>query len=240
MCKEIELSIISTETAGNIRNNETLNEYIIENDFSDIILGNALEGTPIIKMGNNTPRVMLTAGVHGNELPPQAAALRMAENLNSRDINGTVFMIPFSIPQATMRGSRRFKGVDMNRKASTQGYITNEIIKLVKSLKIDSTADFHATKPYSNPGIESVFCSKKPCIQSFKIAEYISNMTSSKIICHETAGSLYNGALEDESNLSGVPAVTCEVVSHNNMIDSGSLERSYLQMIAYLSYFNII
>jgi hypothetical protein len=240
MVTELNIRIISPETAGNIRKNQILIEHIPDGDLNYRILEIALKGTPIIKMGDGYPRVMLTAGIHGNELPPQVAALRMIENLNSQVINGTVFIIPFTIPQATMNGSRRFKGFDMNRKASSEGYITHKIIETVKSLKINSLADFHATKPNSNPGVESVFCSKKPCILSFKIAAHINKISSSKIICHETAGSLYSGALEDECNISGVPAVTCEVVSNNNKIDSGSLDRSYLQMMAYLDYFDVV
>ena len=240
MVTELIIRIISLETAGNIRKNQIIMEHIPSGDLTDRILEIALKGTPLIRIGNGHPRVMLTAGIHGNELPPQIAALRMIENLKSQHINGTVFIIPFTIPQATMHSSRRFKGFDMNRKASSEGYITNNIIKTIKSLKINSLADFHATKPHSNPGVESVFCSKKPVIQSFKIAEHINEISSSQVICHEKAGSLYSGALEDECNLSGVPAVTCEVVSHNNKLDSGSLERSYLQMIAYLNYFDIV
>lgn len=240
MMTELELRTISPETFGDIRRNEILVEHILNNDFTNRILKTALKGTPLIKIGSGHPRLMLTAGVHGNELPPQIAALRMAENLKSQDISGTVFIIPFAIPQATMHGSRRFKGFDMNRKASSEGYITNKIIENIKFLKISAVADFHATKPNSNPGVESIFCSKKPCVESFKIAEHINEITSSKVICHEIAGSLYNGALEDECNLTGVPAVTCEVVSYNNKIDSGSFERSYLQMMAYLDYFDVI
>jgi len=66
----------------------------------------------------------------------------MIENLKSQHINGTVFIIPFTIPQATMHSSRRFKGFDMNRKASSEGYITYKIIDTIKSLKINSLADF--------------------------------------------------------------------------------------------------
>ena len=240
MVTELKIRIISLETAGNIRKNQSIMENLPSGDLTDRILKIALKGTPLIKIGNGHPRVMLTAGIHGNELPPQLSALKVIENLKSQCINGTIFIIPFTIPQATMHGSRRFKGFDMNRKASSEGYITNNIIKTIKSLKINSLADFHATKPHSNPGVESVFCSKKPCIQSFKIAEHINKISSSQVICHEIAGSLYSGALEDECNLSGVPAVTCEVVSYNNKVDSGSLERSYLQMMAYLDYFDIV
>ncbi len=240
MVTKVELRIISPETAGDIRRNKILGQYILNSDFTNRILKTALRGTPLVKIGNGYPRLMMTAGVHGNELPPQIAVLRMIENLKSQNIDGTVFIIPFAIPQATMNGSRRFKGFDMNRKASSEGYITNKIIENIKFLKINSIADFHSTKPNSNPGVESVFCSKKPCFQSFKIAQHINEITSSKVICHEIAGSLYGGAVEDESNIVGVPAVTCEVVSYNNKIDSGSLERSYLQMMAYLDYFDIV
>ncbi|HEY0196225.1 MAG TPA: succinylglutamate desuccinylase/aspartoacylase family protein, partial [Methanobacterium sp.] len=201
--------------------------------------GSARGGTPLVRIGKGSPRIMLTAGIHGNELSPQIAALMVAQKLEGQKINGTVFLIPFAVPFATMKSSRRFKGFDMNRTAFKEGYLSNEIIKVAKDLKLDSLADFHATKPYSNPGVESIFCSKKPCLESFKIAEHINKATLSKIICHKNAGTLYNGALEDECNKSNIPAVTCEVVSHNSKVDRGSQERSYLQMIAYLSYFGI-
>ncbi|OPY24016.1 MAG: Succinylglutamate desuccinylase / Aspartoacylase family protein [Methanobacterium sp. PtaU1.Bin242] len=240
MGSAVKIRIISPETAGNIHKNKIIIENIPDGHLTEKILEAALKGTPLINMGNGSPKVILTAGIHGNELPPQIAALQMIEHLKDKDLNGSVFMLPFAIPYATMKSSRRFKGFDMNRKASSEGYITNKIIKAVKSLKICSLADFHATKPHSNPGVESIFCSKKPCNKSFKIAEHINRAISSKIICHDNAGTLYTGALEDECNLSGIPAVTCEVVSHNNKIDPGSHERSYLQMKAYLDYFNIL
>jgi predicted deacylase len=139
-----------------------------------------------------------------------------------------------------MENSRRFKGVDMNRAASKGGFISNNILNAIKDLKISAAGDFHSTKPGSNPGVESVFCSKSPCYKSYLIAKYITESTYSKIICHKEAGALYNGALEDECNLEGVPAVTCEVVSQNGLITNEGHERSYLQMISYLKYFDII
>jgi predicted deacylase len=139
-----------------------------------------------------------------------------------------------------MENSRRFKGVDMNRAASKGGFISNNILNAIKDLKINAVGDFHSTKPGSNPGIESVFCSKSPCYKSYLMAKYITESTSSKIICHNEAGALYNGALEDECNLEGVPAVTCEVVSQNGLITNEGHERSYLQMISYLKYLDII
>lgn len=235
-----KISIVSPETAGDIHKNRILRENIRETPLTKKVINAASKGTPLLKLGGGSPRIMLIAGIHGNELPPQIAILELLEQLVQEKLDGTLFIIPFAIPFATMKGNRRFKGFDMNRTASKKGYISNRILSAVKTLKIDSVADFHATKPHSNPGVESVFCSKKPTYQSFQIAEHIIRATSSQIISQEHAGTLYGGAMEDECNLAGFPAVTCEVVSHNNRVDPGSQKSSYLQMMAYLSYFEIL
>ena len=51
----------------------------------------------MIKIGDMHPKIMIIAGVHGNELPPQIAALWLAEELWGGNINGTVYIIPFAI-----------------------------------------------------------------------------------------------------------------------------------------------
>lgn len=234
-----KLQIISKKTAGNLQENHIFLENLQKNRLTCKILDSAKEGTPLIRIGKGSPKIMLTAGIHGNELSPQIAAFLLAQKLTEGDAKGTVYLIPFAIPFATMKSSRRFKGFDMNRTAFKEGSLSNEIIKVARDLKLDSLADFHATNPYSNPGVESIFCSKKPCMESYKIAEHINKTTKSKIICHKNAGTLYKGALEDECNLSNIPAVTCEVVSHNGKVDPGSYERSYMQMRTYMGYFGI-
>ena len=234
------ISTISHETKGEIEKNIHLMEHAPKGEFMNELVGAAKSGTPLIKIGHGSPKVMITAGIHGNELPPQVAATWLIENLSKAELNGTVYIIPFAVPHATMENSRRFKGIDMNRAASKGGFISNNIIHAIKTLKIDAVADFHSTKPGSNPGVESVFCSKSPCYKSYLIAKHITDSTSSKIICHKEAGTLYSGALEDECNLEGVPAVTCEVVSRNGLVSGKSPLRSYLQMEFYLKYFDTI
>ncbi len=235
-----DITIISKDTGGRVEENENLMPHIPKDVICTRLIKSAIYGTPMLKIGDIPPRIMLTAGVHGNELPPQIAALWIAGELSGKNINGTVYIIPFAIPNATMKNSRRFKGFDMNRSASKSNSASNKILKAADKFQIVSLADFHSTKPRSNPGIESVFCSKKPSPESFIIAKYITNETSSKVICHKNAGSLYNGALEDESNIKCTPAVTCEVVSENCVVKPGSIERSYLQMRSYLKYFGIV
>ncbi len=237
---EWEIEEIAPDTGGDIALNEDLIGEIVINDLGNHIIKAAKKGTPLLKLGSGSPRLLLCAGIHGNELPPQIAFFRLLTHLESKKIMGTLYIIPIAIPYATMKNSRRFQGWDMNRKSFKEGYISNSILKTAQKLKIDAAADFHSTQPQSNPGIESVFCSKKPCYESFKIATHITDQSSSKVISQEKAGTLYGGALEDELNINGIPAVTCEVVSRNGRVDSGSVERSLMQMKSFLKYFNII
>ncbi|NYB51812.1 MAG: succinylglutamate desuccinylase/aspartoacylase family protein [Methanobacteriaceae archaeon] len=237
---EFKIETLAWDTGGDITLNEDLMSEISLNDLGNHLVDVALKGTPLLKLGKGSPRILLCAGIHGNELPPQVAIFRLLIRLENKKIKGTIYIIPIAIPHATMKNSRRFKGWDMNRKTFKEGYISNTILETAKAEKIEAAADFHSTQPQSNPGVESVFCSKKPCYESFEIASHITSETSSKVISQEKAGTLYGGALEDELNINGIPAVTCEVVSRNGMIDSGSVERSLLQMESFLNYFNII
>jgi uncharacterized protein len=237
---ELDISIIDPGTGGSIEKNQNLKMHLSREKITESLIEVAKKGTPLVRMGSGFPTVLLIAGVHGNELPPQAAVSWLFSELDKNNIAGTVYIIPFAIPYATMENSRRFQGWDMNRKAFKEGTTSHHIIRTTQKLNIDAVADFHSTQTQSNPGIESVFCSKNPCYESFKIATHIAHQTSSKIISQEKAGTLYGGALEDELNLSGIPAVTCEVVSQNGKIDPGSIKRSNLQMQAFLGYFNVL
>lgn len=235
-----KVSLISTKSGGDLLDNENISKNISKSLVSDLLLRLAARGTPLIELGKGYPKVMIIAGVHGNELPPQLAALNLIEMIQYHKLRGTVYLIPFAAPGATMKNSRWFNGVDLNRASSSKGSITNNIVKLIQMLNVDAVADFHSTKLRSNPGRESVFCSKNPCPESHEIASYITENTSSELICYSMAGSMYNGALEDECNLKGVPAITCEVVSENGEVTAGSPERSHLQMQSYLEHFRIL
>lgn len=235
-----KISLISTQARGNIGDNDILKKDISSSISSKILIKIAKKGTPLVQLGNGNPKVMLIAGVHGNELPPQIALLNLIERLRDSKLNGTVYIIPFAAPAATMNNSRWWDGADLNRAASKEGSITYKILELIQELELDAVADFHSTKIGSNPGRESVFCTKNPCCESHEIAQFITKKTSAELICYNNAGTMYNGALEDECNIWGIPAVTCEVVSENGQITPGSTQKSLMQMESYLRYFKII
>ena len=237
---DLELEIISKDSGGFVSANKNIFDKINLSLNSKFILNQAIKGTPMIKFGNGDPKVMIVAGVHGNELAPQIAALNLIDHIYDLDLNGTVYVIPLASPKSTMENSRYFEGVDLNRSAHKPNVITNLILKKAKKLEIDAIGDFHSSAPNSNPGREGVFCTKVPCSKSYFIADYIAEKTGSEKILYPSAGIPFKGALEDEANLKQIPAVTCEVLSAVGYSNDKICKRSFLQMIAFLEYFGIV
>jgi predicted deacylase len=228
---------ISSTSGAYISANHYLFKYIPKTPLSRYVLSQSLKGTMIYKFGSGDLKLILVSGVHGDEIPPQIASLFLMEKLANRYLNGTIYIIPFVAPEATMNNRRWFNGVDLNRSSTSVNSLTYLILKKAKELKIDSIADFHSTALNSNPGKEGIFCSRNPLNESYEIGKHVSNKMGSEIISYETAGSAFKGALEDESNLSGIPSVTCEVLSAKGYADEKSYLKSLEQMEAYISYF---
>jgi predicted deacylase len=239
----LNFSFISYESGGNIIFNNNMAQNIPKHTITNSIIKQTIKGTPIFRFGSNfsdRPKVAIISGIHGNELPPQIASLLLINKLQNRYLDGTVYVIPFSAPKATMNNSRWFNTLDLNRSATIDGSVSNLILKKIKELNLDSVGDFHSTAPNSNPGREGIFCTLHPSSESYEIGKYISNNTGSDVIYYKEAGSAYKGALEDECNLLGIPSVTCEVLSPNGQVNEKTYLRSLAQMECYLKYFNII
>ncbi len=237
----VKMKVIISGTGGTVTNNYYVKKNIPKSQLTSQILTLSKKGTPIIRVGNGSgPKVMIVAGVHGNELPSQIAALKLANYLKSRSIKGTVYIVPFVVPSNTAKNVRYWKGKNLNSVTNVAGTPTNKILKLAKKLNVTVLGDFHSTKPGGDPGKMSVFSTKHPTYQSYSIAKYISKKTGSSLIAYNQAGAEYPGALEDASNLAGIPSVTCEVLSPHGTVKSGSVTGSYNQMIALLKYKKII
>ena len=235
--RNFELEHISYETGGYISANRNIFNNIRLTENTKYILKEAVKGTPLIKIGKNYPKVMIVAGIHGNELAPQISALNLIDQIHDLDLLGTLYIIPFASPKATMLNSRYFNGGDLNRLSHKEGSVGNLILNRAKELEVSAIADFHSSAPNSNPGKEGVFCTQYPTIGSFNMADFISKMTGSEKIVYSSAGIPFKGALEDESNLEGIPAVTCEVLSAIGYANERICNRSISQMKAFLQYF---
>ena len=235
--ENVEMTYVSFLSKGYIAKNKHILENIKLTSFTKFILQSCIYGTPIFKMGNSGKKLLVLSGIHGNELPPQLANLELLNELIDKDLNNTVYFIPFASPKSTMNNERTFNEVDLNRAAHINNSLSNTIVQVIEELKIDVVGDFHSTAYNSNPGFESVFSSKNPTPESVLIAQHISGTVGSEIICYDIAGSQYRGAVEDVCNLRGIPAITCEVVSPFASVGKGSFEKSLKQMKSFLEYF---
>ena len=236
-----KMEVIITGTGGDITRNYLIMQNIPRNQFIDQIISLARSGTPMITFGDgNGPKVMITAGVHGNELPAQIAAMKLINYLYGTPIKGTVYVVPFVAPSSTAQNTRLWNGQNLNSIANVAGTPTNQILNLAKQLHVNALGDFHSSQPGGVPGKNSALCTRSPTYESYVIADYISRQTGSALVAFNQAGVDYPGALEDVTNLAGIPAVTCEVLSPHGTVAAGSVNMSFNQLLAFLRYYGII
>ena len=233
----LEMSYISDLSRGFISRNTNLFKNLEMNRFTQFLLEKCVYGTPIFKLGNGGNRILILSGVHGNELPPQIANVKLLNSLLFEDLRNTLYIIPFASPKSTMNNERTFNGMDLNRSAHINDSLSNLIVREVENLGIDFVGDFHSTAFNANPGCEAIFTSKSPSAESYLMANYISRDVGSEIISFDYAGSSYKGAVEDICNLNGIPAITCEVLCPFGNVGKGTAERSFAQMNSFVSYF---
>ena len=235
------IEVIYSGTGGDITKNSLVYNSIPHTSITDQILAAAKKGTPMVTIGTGSgPKVMIVAGVHGNELPAVIAVMKLINDLSKKSMAGTIYVVPFAIPSNTVAVTRYWNGVNPNHVANQAGTPTNKIITMAKQLKVKALADFHSTQPGGVPGKNSILCTKYPTYESYKIALSISKQTGHSLIYEYQAGASYPGAVEDVCNLAKIPAVTCEVLSAHGTVASGSVTSSYNQMIAFLRYETLI
>lgn len=235
------IEVIYSGNGGDITKNSLVYNSIPHTSITDQILAAAKKGTPMVTIGTGSgPKVMIVAGVHGNELPAVIAVMKLINDLSKKSMAGTIYVVPFAIPSNTVAVTRYWNGVNPNHVANQAGTPTNKIITMAKQLKVKALADFHSTQPGGVPGKNSILCTKYPTYESFKIALSISKQTGHSLIYEYQAGASYPGAVEDVCNLAKIPAVTCEVLSAHGTVASGSVTSSYNQMIAFLRYETLI
>ncbi len=243
---KFEYVSIDYSTAGNVLANNHLNRYFINSGFrKNAELMEYVEmtkkGSVVFKAGSGRYNLLLVGGVHGDELASQAALIRLMHNIiqGNMKIKCRLHIVPFLIPYTTMYNSRNYNDKDMNRNAHLDG-ITKKIVDYAQNNNITALCDCHTTDPDKKPGFASVFCSARPLFDSIKIAKHICIDTSSRILPISDAGSILKGAVEDESNLRGIPSVTCEAVSPSGNLYEDSVDFSYMQICSFLDYFGVI
>ena len=198
------------------------------------------KGLPLLMFKGGPGKVVfMTAGVHGNELSSQVAAMKMIAHLSKTPIKGTIYIIPFVNVKAISK-KVRYTDKDFNRIASQSGTIPNKIVKLVVKYKCDAYGDFHTTKPGGVPGKNIVMGSKGPATKSADLTNYIAKNAKVNKKIYKYAGEVYPGAINDNVNKYGIPAVICEVVLPHNTVTTKSVTLSYNMMKYFLKFSSVI
>jgi len=237
----VEISNIDTSTGADVTKNSVLMKHVSRTAVVNKIIQASKKGTPMIRFGDGTGnKVMMVSGVHGSEIPPQIAMLKLVNSLMDRNFKGTIYIVPFAIPSSTAKNTRYWNGKNPNSISHIAGTPTYQILNVARLNQVKYLGDFHSTKKGGYPGANAVFCSKYPVYSSYLMAKYISSKTSSKLLIYATAAMEYPGAVEDASNVLRIPAVTCEVLSNHGTVRSGSVTKSYSQMLAFLRYCKIL
>lgn len=231
-----KIVIIDNNTGADVTKNAVLMQNLPQTELTNKLISAAKNGTPMIIFGNGSqPHVMVVAGVHGAELPPQVAAINLVNYLENAKINGTVYIVPFAIPYNTANDIRFNNVTDPNRIAQIPGTPTNMVDSTAKTNNITYFGDFHSSQPNDIPGKNCIiYYPDNP--KSFELANYLKNKTSSPL---EKVGP-YPGVVTTVTNDSGITSVTCEVLSPHGTVKSGSSELSNQYMMAFLKYTGIL
>ena len=235
-----KISVYKWGSGGDIKNNRKIRANIPDSALVKKMVRLAKKGTPMIKFkGGSGKRVFITAGVHGNELSSQVAAMKLIKYLQSHPVKGTVYIMPFIHPKATAKNVRDYK-VKLNSKADVKGTISYKTVNLITKFKCDAYGDFHCTKPGGNPGKNVAMGTYNPTEQSAVMAKFIAKKSKVNYLIYNVAGEEYPGALEDVVNLKHIPAVTCEVITPHGKIAGGSVGKSLSMMKSFLKFSELI
>ena len=237
----LKIYTINWLSKGNIKKNTVLYNSLPKTAITNELVNCASYATPYVILGDGNGKcVFVVAGIHGNELSSQLAAVRLINNLCTKTVHGTVYIFPFVAPSYTGNITRTLNGVNLNSVAHKSGTLSNKLVNFAKSRGAVSLGDFHCTQPGGKPGRNAVFGSYNPLRESATLSKYISTKTSSSSIVYNKAGVEYPGAVEDYCNKRGIVSVTCEVKTPHGSIASGSSEKSYSMMNSYLNYYKLI
>lgn len=229
------------KSGADITKNKKIKANIPDSPLVKKIVKAAKSGTPVIKFkGSNGKAVFITAGVHGNELSSQVAAMKLIQYFEKHPVKGTVYIMPFMNPKATAANVRDYAGVHLNKKANVKGTISYKTVKLITKFKCKAYGDFHCTRPGGKPGKDVAMGTYKPTAKSATLAKYIAKNSKVKYIIYKKAGTEYPGALEDVVSLKGIPAVTCEVITPHGKIAKGSVSKSLSMMKSFLKFSSLI
>ena len=166
---------------GNVLKNSKISKNLPNSTLSKKIVSMSKKGSVILKFGNgNGPKILVCAGIHGDESAASISTLKFLENIKNKKIKGTIYVIPFVIPKNTAINTRNWynpnKGydVDPNRCVNVSGTPGYKIVQFAKKNNVKFIIDVHSGKGFTNYKNGFVYANKRPTsIEETKWLKYI-------------------------------------------------------------------
>ena len=187
------------------------------------------------------PQVLLIAGVHGDEYEGVAALQDVAQEIDPRNLTGTVIIVPVANPQAFYVGTRRnpVDGGDLNRSfpGDTNGTMCERLAHLVFQnlvLGSDAVLSMHCWSREATviPYVEYPAGRTKAKLRSFSIARNLGVEFLHPYDWHP-------GLLVASAVNRGIPSVEAEVGGMGTVTKSGQ-RISYSIIHSFLSHLKLV
>lgn len=199
--------IMDSSVGGDVLENPEIDQYIPKTSFSMEIFNMVKQGSVVLKFGNGDgPKLLISAGIHGNEPEANIAIMKYLEYIKDESFNGTLYVIPFDIPQSTALNSRLYDGTDPNRVANVSGTPGWNIVKFAKDNGIDYLLDVHSGSEVGKYGY--IFLNSIPTTEEVSWASYVKSITN----CYSRSnGAESLGILRYYAHTQGINSITFEV-----------------------------
>ena len=104
------IKTFDSSVGADVTKNHEISIFIPQTPLSNQIFELQKKGSTIIKFGNgNGKKLLILAGIHGNEVEPNIATMMFLEFIKNKNFQGTIYVIPFTIPKSTSLNSRNCK-----------------------------------------------------------------------------------------------------------------------------------
>lgn len=192
---------------GDVTLNSEINDNIPKTDFARNLFRMEKNGSIMLKFGNgNGPKVLISAGIHGNEPEANIAIMKYLEYIKDKKIQGTLYIIPFDIPKDTALNSRYYNGKDPNRIANENGTPGWNIVQFARKNGVDHILDVHSGAEVCSKGL--LYVNHSPAdSEEYKWADYITRVSGSESMVQ----TLDQGMVRTEALNYSINTITVEV-----------------------------
>ena len=205
------ISIFDASVGGNVLKNTAINQYITRTNMSTQILHMTNQGSVILKFGNgHGPKVLISAGIHGNEPQANIAVMEYLEFIKDKHFNGTLYIIPFAIPKDTALNTRYYNGSDPNRAANIIGTPGWKIVQFARKNGINYLIDVHSGGGVDKNGY--IFINSLSTHNETNLVSYIVSKTNCSTGVDEDDDP---GMIRYSAHLYGINSITLETERDN-------------------------